>query len=48
MKLLDSAKKYDQNKDGEQVNNNYQQASKVLFAFVPKKQFGQLVTIARH
>ena len=22
------------------VNNNYQQASKVLFTFVPKKQFG--------
>ena len=27
------------------VNNNYQQASKVLFTFVPKKQFGQLITI---
>ena len=27
------------------VNYNYQQASKVLFAFVPKKQFGQLITI---
>ena len=23
------------------VNNNYQQASKVLFTFVPNKQFGQ-------
>ena len=23
------------------VNNNYQQASKVLFIFVPNKQFGQ-------
>ena len=30
------------------VNNNYQQASKVLFAFVPNKQFGQLVNIAPH
>ena len=27
------------------VNNNYQQASKVLFFFVPNKQFGQLITI---
>ena len=30
------------------VNNNYQQASKVLFAFVPNKQLGQLITIATH
>ena len=30
------------------VNNNYQQVSKVLFAFVPNKQFGQLVNIAPH
>ena len=28
------------------LNNNYQQASKVLFAFVPDKQFRQLITIA--
>ena len=28
------------------VNNNHQQASKVLFTFVPNKQFGQLITIA--
>ena len=28
------------------VNNSYQQASKVLFTFVPDKQFGQLITIA--
>ena len=27
------------------VNNNYQQASEVLFTFVPNKQFGQLITI---
>ena len=27
------------------VNNNYQQASKVLFTFVRNKQFGQLITI---
>ena len=27
------------------VNNNYQQASKVLFTLVPNKQFGQLTTI---
>ena len=26
------------------VNNIYQQASKVLFTFVPNKQFGQLIT----
>ena len=30
------------------VNNNYQQASKVLFTFVPNKQFGQLITITSH
>ena len=30
------------------VNNNYQQASKVLFTFVPNKQFGQLINIAKH
>ena len=28
------------------VNNNYQQASKVLFTFVPNKQFGQLINFA--
>ena len=27
------------------VNNSYQQASKVLFTFVPNKQCGQLITI---
>ena len=30
------------------VNNNYQQASKVLFTFVPNKQFGQLITNTPH
>ena len=30
------------------VSNNYQQASKVLFTFVPNKQFGKLITIAPH
>ena len=30
------------------VNNSYQQASKVLFTFVPNKQFGQLINIALH
>ena len=30
------------------VNNNYQQASKVLFTFVPNQQFGQLTTITPH
>ena len=30
------------------VNSNYQQASKVLFTFVPNKQFGQLITISPH
>ena len=30
------------------VNNNYQHASKVLFTFVPNKQFGQLITITPH
>ena len=30
------------------ANNNYQQASKVLFTFVPNKQFGQLINIASH
>ena len=27
------------------VNNNYQQASKQLFTFLPNKQFGQLINI---
>ena len=30
------------------VNNNYRQASKVLFTFVPNKQCGQLINIAPH
>ena len=30
------------------VNNNYQQAPKVLFTFVPNKQCGQLINIAPH
>ena len=30
------------------VNNNYQQASKVLFTFVLNKQFGQLINISPH
>ena len=30
------------------VNNKYQQASKLLFTFVPNKQFEQLINIAPH
>ena len=30
------------------VNNNHQQTSKVLFTYLPNKQFGQLITIAPH
>ena len=30
------------------VNNKYQEASKVLFTFVPNKQFFQLITITPH
>ena len=30
------------------VNNNYQQAFKVLFTFAPNKQFQQLIIIAPH
>ena len=30
------------------VNNNYQQASKVLFTFGPNKQFEQLIKISPH
>ena len=30
------------------VNNNYQQASKMLFTFVPSNQFDQLITITPH
>ena len=30
------------------VNNSYQKASKVLFTFVPNKQFSQLVTFSSH
>ena len=28
------------------VENNYQQASKVLFTFVPNKQFGKLINLS--
>ena len=55
MQLLGSSKKdIDKNKNGELlvhsnlINSNYQQASKVLFTFVPNKQFGQLITITPH
>ena len=30
------------------ANNSYQQASKVLFTFVPNEQFGQLITTTLH
>ena len=30
------------------VNNSYQKTSKVLFTFVPNKQFVQLITITPH
>ena len=30
------------------VNNSYQKASKVLFTFIPNKQFGKLITISPH
>ena len=30
------------------VNNSYQQASKVLFTFVPNKKYGQLITVSPH
>ena len=30
------------------VNNNYQHASRVLFTFVPNKQYGQLISISPH
>ena len=30
------------------INNSYQQARKVLFTFVPNKQFGQLITSTPH
>ena len=30
------------------VNNSYQQASKVLFTFVPNKKYGQLITVSTH
>ena len=30
------------------MNNNYQEASKVLFTFVPNKQFEQLINISPH
>ena len=30
------------------VNSDYQQASKVLFTFVPNKQFGQVISITLH
>ena len=30
------------------ANNSYQQASKVLFTFVPNKKYGQLITVSPH
>ena len=30
------------------VNNNHQQAAKVLFTFVSNKQFGQIINISQH
>ena len=30
------------------VKNDYQHTSKVLFSFVPSKQFGQLINISPH
>ena len=30
------------------VNNSYQQASRVLFTFVPTKQYGQLISVSPH
>ena len=30
------------------VKNDYQQTSKVMFTFVPNKQFGQLINISPH
>ena len=30
------------------VNNSYQQASRVLFTFVPAKNYGQLIRISPH
>ena len=30
------------------VNNSYQQHSRVLFTFVPNKQYGQLISISLH
>ena len=59
MKLLGSTKKHGENVPKLQSvevvlmhfnlgNNSYQQASKVLFTFVPYKQLGQLITISPH
>ena len=30
------------------VRNDYQRTSKVLFTFVPKKEFGQLINVSSH
>ena len=30
------------------VNNSYQQGSRVLFTFIPNKQYGQLISISPH
>ena len=30
------------------VNNSYQQRSRILFTFVPNKQYGQLISITPH
>ena len=44
MKLLGSTKVVHCNL----VNNSYQQHSRVLFTFVPSKQYGQLISISPH
>ena len=54
MKLLGSTKKdVDSDKNNKNVpelesKNDYEHASKVLFSFVPNKQFGQLINISPH
>ena len=57
MKLLGSTKDtIDEDKNSQKlvlvhcnlVNNSYQQASRVLFTFVPNKQYGQLISVSPH
>ena len=45
IKILNMYQNYNLLKLSQCIKNDYQQPSKVLFSFVPNKQFGQLINI---